>query len=189
MIKGKIIYIILGIIVLTALLLRLFSKEDNWVCTNGSWVKHGSPMMARPSSSCPGGATEAIEQFILEGASTSTAPATTTSETETTQVIINLPQPEAIISSPLVVKGEARGNWFFEASLPVKLLNDKREVMASTAATAEGDWMTTSFVPFSALLEFETTATSGYLVIAKDNPSGLSENDASFEIPVKFLNK
>jgi hypothetical protein len=46
--------------------------------------------------------------------------------------------------------------------------------------------MTMEFVPFTAILNFTTTATSGYLVIAKDNPSGLPENDASLKIPVNF---
>lgn len=32
--------------------LRLFSGEDNWVCQNGQWVKHGNPDFAAPKSIC-----------------------------------------------------------------------------------------------------------------------------------------
>ena len=32
--------------------LRLFSGEDNWVCKNGQWIKHGNPSFAAPKSIC-----------------------------------------------------------------------------------------------------------------------------------------
>ncbi len=32
--------------------IRLFSGEDNWVCQNGQWVKHGNPDFAAPKSIC-----------------------------------------------------------------------------------------------------------------------------------------
>ena len=32
--------------------LRLFSGEDNWVCQNGQWVKHGAPSFDAPKSIC-----------------------------------------------------------------------------------------------------------------------------------------
>ncbi|MDO8676547.1 MAG: hypothetical protein Q7K16_02765, partial [Candidatus Azambacteria bacterium] len=34
---------------------------------------------------------------------------------------IDSPRPNQILQSPLIIKGEARGNWFFEASFPVML--------------------------------------------------------------------
>ncbi|MEI6835896.1 MAG: Gmad2 immunoglobulin-like domain-containing protein [Candidatus Falkowbacteria bacterium] len=196
MIKGKMVYIILAVIIFTALILRIFSEEDNWVCVDGYWVRHGNPTTAEPRVACPGVKNEDNQKFILEGEplATTTISATTTSpvapnpETEI-QVTVLDPLPDATVSSPLVIKGQARGNWFFEASLPVRLLDDKKQLIASIPAQAEGDWMTDNLVPFSALLEFNTTATSGYLVIAKDNPSGLAEHDASYTVPINFLNK
>jgi len=126
---------------------------------------------------------EDTQKFILEGATS------TPVSKPAVKVIISTPEKDAVVSSPLVVYGEARGNWFFEASLPVRLIDDKGQIIAATPAAAGSDWMSDNFVPFSALLEFTTTATSGYLIIAKDNPSGLPENDDSFRIPIKFLNK
>jgi len=79
------------------------------------------------------------------------------------------------------------GNWYFEASFPVMIFDANGEKLGVVPAQAKGDWMTTEFVPFEATLTFDkpTTAT-GTLVLLKDNPSGLPENDNSISIPVSF---
>lgn len=102
------------------------------------------------------------------------------------EVIIASPQPGATVHSPLTISGQAKGNWFFEATLPVRLEDTNGQVIASSPGQAQSDWMTTEFVPFTATLEFTTTATRGYLVISKDNPSGLPQNAASVKIPLNF---
>ncbi len=100
---------------------------------------------------------------------------------------ITSPRANETVTSPLLVKGEARGNWYFEASFPVKLLDGNNQVIAQTPAHAEGDWMTNEFVPFSATLQFETPSTpTGTLVLKKDNPSGLPQNADELRIPVRF---
>ena len=100
---------------------------------------------------------------------------------------VTSPSPNQVISSPLIITGEAVGGWFFEADFPVKLLDGDGEEIAVHYATAESDWMTEDFVPFKATIEFQKPATeTGYLVLEKDNPSGLKENDASLIIPVCF---
>ena len=96
------------------------------------------------------------------------------------------PAANAIVKSPLMLQGEARGNWYFEASFPVRLLDAQGKEIAVTQARAQGDWMTTEFVPFTATLNFTTIAEQGMLVLEKDNPSGLPQNAASIVIPVKF---
>jgi hypothetical protein len=123
--------------------------------------------------------------------------AVTSKETETTltesmadQIKVSKPLPDQIIQSPFMVEGEARGTWFFEASFPVKLLDANGNVIASHFAQAQGDWMTEDFVPFKSQLEFENPDTdTGVLILEKDNPSGLPENDAKIEIPVRFGNQ
>ncbi len=93
----------------------------------------------------------------------------------------------ALAASPLVVSGEARGSWYFEASFPVQLLDANGVVLARAPAQAKGDWMTDTFVPFAVTLIFPTpTTATGILVLKKDNPSGLPQNDASVSIPVDF---
>ncbi len=55
-------------------------------------------------------------------------------------------------------------------------------------ATAQGDWMTTDFVPFKATINYtadpQIIGDAGTLVLKKDNPSGLHENDDSLSVPV-----
>jgi len=101
-------------------------------------------------------------------------------------IIITEPVVNGIIKSPLTVSGQAKGNWFFEATLPVRLVTAADAVIVSGPGQAQGDWMTDQLVPFTATLNFTTTATSGYLIIAKDNPSGLPQNDGAVKIPVNF---
>ena len=97
------------------------------------------------------------------------------------------PQANEKVSSPLLIKGEARGFWFFEATFPVKLLDDKGNIIAQHYAQAKGDWMTEDFVPFESELVFEAPTTQkGWLVLEKDNPSSLSENADELRIPIIF---
>lgn len=101
---------------------------------------------------------------------------------------VTYPQANQVIESPLTVKGEAPGNWFFEATLPVRLLDADGKQIAFVPAQAKDDWMTTSLVPFEVTLSFgPVEALSGTLVIAKDNPSGLPENNAQITVPIKFV--
>lgn len=100
---------------------------------------------------------------------------------------VSAPLPNALIATPLVVKGDARGTWYFEASFPVKLFDANGKQLAAVPAQAKGDWMTTDFVPFEAILNFTKPATStGTLVLEKDNPSGDPAKDDSISIPVVF---
>jgi len=96
-------------------------------------------------------------------------------------------QSNAGIVSPLTVDGEARGNWFFEAVFPVRVLDGDGTVIGAGQARAQSDWMTTDFVPFKAVVEFtQLKFSSGTVVFAKDNPSGLPQNAGEFRVPVRF---
>lgn len=48
-----ILFFLFVLIFLAVLTFRLLSGEDNWICQNGQWVKHGNPKAPMPSSSCP----------------------------------------------------------------------------------------------------------------------------------------
>lgn len=96
-------------------------------------------------------------------------------------------KPNDFITSPIMIMGEARGYWFFEASFPIRLFDESGKELTVAVAQAQGEWMTENFVPFEATLEFPKPQTSeGKLVFQKDNPSGLPEHDDSFEIPVRL---
>lgn len=89
------------------------------------------------------------------------------------------------IQSPFIIKGEAVGSWFFEATFPVKLLDENGNVVKQTYAQAQGEWMTENFVSFESVLTFSIPKDQpGTLILQKDNPSGLPENDAEIRIPI-----
>ncbi|HUE96450.1 MAG TPA: Gmad2 immunoglobulin-like domain-containing protein, partial [Longimicrobiaceae bacterium] len=98
------------------------------------------------------------------------------------------PEPLAVIESPLQVTGRARGGWYFEASFPLVLVNWDGLIIAEGYATAEGEWMTGEFVPFSGSIEFETPdyGERGALILQRHNASGLPEHDDALEVPIRF---
>ncbi len=100
---------------------------------------------------------------------------------------VTVPLASVLVQSPLVVKGEARGSWYFEASFPVKVLDANGIVLGQAPVQAKGEWMTNDFVPFEGTVTFTTPATeTGTIIFQKDNPSGLPENDRSVSVPVYF---
>lgn len=103
-------------------------------------------------------------------------------------IFLDSPRPNQTVKSPLVVKGQARGFWFFEADFPVELADRDGLVIGQGIAIAQGEWMTEEFVPFAAEIVFEVPKNkkNGTLILRKDNPSGLPENDDALEIPVLF---
>ena len=112
------------------------------------------------------------------------------------QIRISSPRPNQEIASPLIMAGEARGTWFFEGDFPVVLTNWDGLIIAEGYAQAQlghdseedTGWMTEDFVQFKAELEFSKPEynNKGTLILKKDNPSGLPENDDALEIPVFF---
>lgn len=106
---------------------------------------------------------------------------------KTDEIIVTSPFMNELVTSPLLITGEAVGGWYFEASFPVKLLDADGNVVAQHYIMTSEDWMTSEFVSFSGTLEFTAPSTdTGVLVLMKDNPSGLPENDDSVEVPVRF---
>ncbi len=101
-------------------------------------------------------------------------------------IVVESPVAGSVVSSPLAISGEAKGGWFFEGSFPVYLLDANGEELAASYVTAQSNWMTADFVDFTGSLEFSPTTESGTLLFKNDNPSGLAENEVSFELPVKF---
>ena len=97
------------------------------------------------------------------------------------------PRPNETIQSPYTIKGQARGYWFFEASFPIKLLDENGNVINQTIDQAQGEWMTNDFVPFESILTFSVPKDQlGTIVLEKDNPSGLPENNAEIRMPVSL---
>ncbi len=103
-------------------------------------------------------------------------------------IVVISPLNDDLISSPLSIAGRARGTWFFEGSFPLELQDQYKNTIAQGHASAQGEWMTEDFVPFLGTLQFNNyiPGQKGYLVLKKDNPSGLPEHDDQIRIPVIF---
>lgn len=102
-------------------------------------------------------------------------------------IVVTSPQQGADVASPLTIKGSARGSYYFEGVFPVKLLDSSGKELARGQAQAQGEWMTTDYVPFTATLTFAKPATTtGSLILEKDNPSGLPANAQILVVPVTF---
>jgi len=90
------------------------------------------------------------------------------------------------VGNPFVITGSARGYWFFEASFPIELVDINGNILTTAIAQADGEWMTTDFVKFSATLSYvkPTSTKQALIVLSKDNPSGDPDKDQSIFIPV-----
>jgi len=118
----------------------------------------------------------------------SSCPNTHTATHTDSMINVTTPSPNQTVTSPVLITGSARGNWYFEGSFPVSIVNWDGLIIGSGIATAQDNWMTTEFVPFTATISYEiatgTPYSRGSLILKKDNPSGLPENDDAREIPI-----
>ena len=96
------------------------------------------------------------------------------------------PQQNDTVSSPLQIRGQAKGYWFFEASAPVRLVTESGKKIAEGYVEAQGDWMNEDWVPFSGRLQFNTNEKRGHLIFSRANASGKPEHDRMLRIPVIF---
>ncbi len=96
-------------------------------------------------------------------------------------------QPYQTVESPVVIEGEARGTWYFEAEFPIRLVDAFGNGLGWASAFAEGEWMTPDFVPFRATLYADPPTTDrGMLILKKSNPSGLAEHEDEMTFPVSL---
>lgn len=99
-------------------------------------------------------------------------------------------KPGSRVTSPLTITGEVPGNWSNEGQFTIELSYGGEDLIGvgSGTATLSGDWQTTSYVPFSATINFTPPPDSdnGNLVIRRANPSGLPTNDDSVSLAIKF---
>ncbi|MDQ5931183.1 MAG: hypothetical protein QG674_349 [Patescibacteria group bacterium] len=108
-------------------------------------------------------------------------------------IIVSSPLPESTVgASPVVVKGRARGNWFFEASAPVNIVNWDGLIIGEGYMTVDDgyDWMTTEYVPFTGTISYDATQLGpykyGWIILKKDNPSGEPQFDNALEFKIFF---
>ena len=117
----------------------------------------------------------------------SSTTATTASSSQPLHVKVTVAEPTQGQTVPNIfqVSGSAPGNWYFEASFPLQVRDGEGAVIGRAIGSAQGDWMTESLVPFTANVVVDSTYHGpATLVLMRDNPSGLPENDDAFEVPI-----
>lgn len=189
--KSNFLLIIVGIIIISAIVLRLTTRtetkktpvvdnnRDDHGCLSSAgytWCEIKQKCLRTWEEVC------AVEVAPVSPALAEVAP----QATFTTNALIKSPLRNELVTSPLKVEGQVGGAWFFEGSLPIKLVDNNDQQIVAGVAVAEDDWMTDKPVRFSANLVFSTKATSGYVILSKDNPSGLAANSGFIRVPVKF---
>jgi len=112
-----------------------------------------------------------------------------TSPVSTNEISIYEPLPGDVLSSGVVeLSGQAKGNWYFEATAPVEIEDSNKNIIASGNIIAQGDWTTNNFVPFKGEISFTIPAgmKNGFVVFKNDNPSGDSSKAKEVSVPVVF---
>ncbi|MEK7158995.1 MAG: GerMN domain-containing protein [Patescibacteria group bacterium] len=161
--KNLALAILIVLIVIVGVLLYVRTTANGWKCLNGQWIQYGNPTTLMPAGKCADNSADFSNEVTLTNFKTGD-----------------------LIKSPFLLEGEAKGTWFFEANLPIKLLDAQGKILAEVGAQATENWMTERFVPFKATLNFTPTTSAGTLIVSNDNPSGLPENSKSVSFPVRF---
>jgi hypothetical protein len=108
--------IVLGIIIVVLLFVfgaRMIGNEDNWVCQNGQWLKHGNPSSAQPTTGCE---------------PTASSP----------NIIVNLPYTNEVVGNKFTVSGYARvfENQFNISVVTINNIKVYTDVATSSAPDA-----------------------------------------------------
>lgn len=210
--KKNIILIFVVVIFLWAVLFLwrfLPDSPDNgyWACVEGEWIAYGDPREGPPDELCEKDQESVIVNDFFEcleagfpvmesyprqcrdsSGNLFIEDIGNTIE-KSDLIILETPRPNELIESPLMLRGMARGSWYFEADFPIKIYDDNNFLLGTAIAQAQDDWMTTDFVDFEAELFFSLPSTKkGYLILEKDNPSGLEENYDELTVPILFDN-
>ena len=100
-------------------------------------------------------------------------------------VSVSSPISGATVGHSLSVTGKVPGNWSSEAQFPLMVRDANGNVVGRATGHLQGDWQTTALVPFTATIQIDGNFRGlARLVLLKDNPSGLPENDDSMEVPI-----
>ncbi|MEK7496794.1 MAG: PQQ-dependent sugar dehydrogenase [Patescibacteria group bacterium] len=99
------------------------------------------------------------------------------------KVKITSPASFSKVGGNFIVSGEALGTWFFEASMPLKLIGEDGKILLQIPAQARDNWMTENLVPFQAEINTDYKG-SAIIHLEKDNPAGFDFEQPYVEIPI-----
>src|SRR5262245_59531150 len=179
-----------AVMIVLALSMDACGRRTDSTSTSPPSVDSGSIAAVTPDT-MPGSGADTSAHGALRAPvphdSTAGGPSRGTPVNPAEMIHVVSPRPGQVVTSPLEVTGEARGPWYFEATFPVRLVDDAGHDLAIGPAHAEGEWMTSRFVPFKVTLTFNAPkGRSGTLVLERSNPSGDVRRASEVRVPVTF---
>jgi len=110
----------------------------------------------------------------------------TTTENDTLPIVVYIPKDNQEVENPIIIKGKAKGSWFFEGQFPIDLIDTSGNILSSSVAIAESDWVTEKYINFSSELTYSKSTTTKQVIVVlhKNNSSGNPNFDKQILIPV-----
>ena len=107
--KKTILYVAAVILVILAVMasIKIFSQEDDWICVDGQWQKHGAPLAPMPSSGCG-------------------SPQATPTSLPAKNILVSSPLAGVELSLPFEIEGRAR---VFESTVNFKIKDKDDNVL------------------------------------------------------------
>lgn len=126
-----------------------------------------------------------LQTQIISLEAKNSSQSTTYISAKNTSINVYTPTKNSQVSSPLEIAGKIPGNWSFEASFPIELVDKNGAILAKTTGKVAGDWMSDNQVLFTASLSWQNSYTgAAKLILKNDNPSGLADKADFIEIPL-----
>ena len=163
----QIIFLIILVVAVIFLSIRFFSGEDDWICNNDEWVKHGNPSAEKPSGSCGEIIEEAQPQPVEEA-----------------NIVVFVPKEDAAVGLSFDVEGKAR---VFENVVNIKLKDKNGKILFRGTANAQSPDMG-EFGLFRAEIKYATLQMEGTLEVFESSAKDGSEIN-KVVIPLKFSNE
>jgi len=101
-------------------------------------------------------------------------------------VLIDSPDFNKTVSSPLLIQGKVRKSYTYEGAFPLIIIDETGNTLGQSTGRVTSLDMTQDYVSFTAEIKFQPTGSTGTLVFKNDNPSGLVQNEKSISFPVIF---
>jgi hypothetical protein len=183
------VIIIVSIIILAFIIiagLRFVSLEDNWICQNGQWIRHGNPSAPVPTAGCgesnENKNTDNLNISISNGDDASANESNDTGANQEANIIVAEPAANQSVGLPLTIKGKAR---VFENTVSFRIKDSDGTVLLENFTTADSQDIG-QFGPFEASVNYpEAKGEKGTVEVFEYSAKDGSEIN-KVEIPVTF---
>lgn len=97
------------------------------------------------------------------------------------------PKPYTVLSTPFRVEGKAKGEWYGNNRLTIKLLDQNKKILSEKSVFALSETKKDAMVPFVAAVDFQAPALDrGTLLIEKVSTTDFPGKNGPLVIPIKF---